>query len=81
MAFKDILLALTSYPDPTPASVVEDAVSIAATLGAHLAAVWSPVLEPSDASDLRFGEIIANGSQFKIQDLLSRNASNTAKVF
>ena len=39
MAFKDILLTLTSYPEPTPASVVEDAVSIAATLGAHLAAV------------------------------------------
>ena len=36
MAFKDILLTLTSYPDPTPVSVVEDAVSIAATLGAHL---------------------------------------------
>jgi nucleotide-binding universal stress UspA family protein len=39
MAFKDILLALTSYPEPTPVSVVEDAVSIAAALGAHLAAV------------------------------------------
>jgi hypothetical protein len=39
MAFKDILLTLTSYPDPTPASVAEDAVSIAATFGAHLAAV------------------------------------------
>ena len=39
MAFKDILLTLTSYPEPTPVSVVEDAVSIAATLGAHLAAV------------------------------------------
>ena len=39
MAFKDILLTLTSYPDPTPVSVVEDAVSIAATLGAHLSAV------------------------------------------
>ncbi len=39
MAFKDILLTLTSYPDPTPASVAEDAVAIAATLGAHLAAV------------------------------------------
>jgi nucleotide-binding universal stress UspA family protein len=39
MAFKDILLTLTSYPDPTPASVAEDAVSIAATLGAHLAAI------------------------------------------
>ena len=39
MAFKDILLTLTSYPDPTPVSVVEDAVSLAATLGAHLSAV------------------------------------------
>ena len=39
MAFKDILLTLTSYPEPTPVSVLEDAVSIAATIGAHLAAV------------------------------------------
>ena len=39
MAFKDILVTLTSYPDPTPVSVLDDAVSIAATLGAHLAAV------------------------------------------
>ncbi|MEA2345931.1 MAG: hypothetical protein QOF63_4100 [Thermoanaerobaculia bacterium] len=39
MAIKDILLTLTSYPEPTPASVLEDAVSIAAALGAHLAAV------------------------------------------
>lgn len=39
MAFKDILLTLTSYPEPAPDSVVEDAVSIATALGAHLAAV------------------------------------------
>ena len=39
MAFKDILLTLTSYPDPTPISVTEEAVAIAASLGAHLAAV------------------------------------------
>ena len=39
MAFKDILVTLTSYPEPTPVSVPEYAVSIAATLGAHLAAV------------------------------------------
>ena len=39
MAFRDILLTLTSYPDPTPVSVLDDAVSMAATLGAHLAAV------------------------------------------
>ena len=39
MAFKDILLTLTSYPDPTPVSVTGEAASIAASLGAHLAAV------------------------------------------
>ena len=30
--------------------------------GSHLAAVWAPALEPSDATDPRFGEIIANGA-------------------
>lgn len=39
MAFKDILLTLTSYPDPAPVAVTEEAVAIAASLGAHLAAV------------------------------------------
>lgn len=39
MAFKDVLLTLTSYPEPTPVSVVDDAVSIVAALGAHLAAI------------------------------------------
>jgi nucleotide-binding universal stress UspA family protein len=39
MAFKDILVALTSYPEPTPLSVVESAISVAAALGAHIAAL------------------------------------------
>ena len=39
MAFRDILLTLTSYPEPTPVSVVEEAVAVAATLGAHIAAL------------------------------------------
>ena len=39
MAIKDILLTLTSYPDPTPVSVIDQAVSAAAALGAHLAAI------------------------------------------
>ena len=42
--------------------------------GAHLVAVWAPALEPSDANDPRFGEIIGNGHQFKIKDLRWRNA-------
>jgi nucleotide-binding universal stress UspA family protein len=39
MAFNDILVTLTSYPEPTPATVVEEAVSVAAVLGAHIAAL------------------------------------------
>ena len=42
--------------------------------GDHLAAVWAPALKPSDATDPRFGEVIANGDQFKIKDLHFRNA-------
>lgn len=39
MAIRDILLALTSYPEPTPVSVVEDAISFASSLGCHVAAI------------------------------------------
>jgi hypothetical protein len=49
--------------------------------GAHLAAVWAPVLEPSDASDPRFGELIGNGRQFKIKDLHLRNAQQLPQIF
>lgn len=49
--------------------------------GDHLAAVWAPALEPSDASDPRFAEIIANGHQFKIKDLHFRNAQQYAQGF
>src|SRR6478672_9553210 len=47
--------------------------------GAHLAAVWAPALQPSDATDPRFGEIIANGPQFKIKVLGLRNAQQYGK--
>jgi nucleotide-binding universal stress UspA family protein len=39
MGYKDILVTLASYPEPTPISVLDGAVSIAAALGAHLAAL------------------------------------------
>lgn len=39
MAIKDILLTLTTYPEPTSAQVVEDAVTVAAALGSHIAAI------------------------------------------
>jgi nucleotide-binding universal stress UspA family protein len=39
MALNDLLLTLASYPDPTPVTVIEDAVSVASVLGAHIAAL------------------------------------------
>jgi len=39
MAIKDVLLALRTYPEPTPVQVVDDAVAMAALLGAHLSAI------------------------------------------
>ncbi|MBR1125821.1 universal stress protein [Bradyrhizobium lablabi] len=39
MAIKDILVALTSYPEPTQAISAANAVSVAAALGSHLAAL------------------------------------------
>jgi len=39
MAFKDILVMLTSYPDPTPVSAIDDVVAVAAALGAHVTAL------------------------------------------
>jgi hypothetical protein len=49
--------------------------------GTHLVAVWAPALEPSDAMDLRFRDLIANGDQFKIHDLSLRNAQHFGKGF
>ncbi len=39
MAIRDILLTLTSYPDPTPVSAIDRAVSLASILGAHVAGI------------------------------------------
>jgi nucleotide-binding universal stress UspA family protein len=39
VSYKDILLVLTTYPDPTPPAVVDDAVTIAASLDARLSAI------------------------------------------
>lgn len=39
MAIKDILLTLTTYPDPTPVSAVDEAVVFTAALGARISAI------------------------------------------
>ncbi len=39
MAFKDLLLALTTYPEPTDVSALDDAVAVAVALGARISAI------------------------------------------
>ena len=41
--------------------------------GLHLLAFWAPILEPTDASDERLGQIIAEGEEFSIKELTERN--------
>lgn len=41
--------------------------------GLHLLAFWAPVLEPTDASDERLAQIIAEGDEFNIKELTERN--------
>ena len=39
MPFKDVLVALATYPEPTPVSAVDDAVALAVALGARISAI------------------------------------------
>lgn len=78
MAVKDILLTLTSYPDPTPVAVIDRAVSLASLLGAHIAAISCEVHVQVPGSFLsgpgNLGAIVANEahkSRKNAQDLLA----------
>lgn len=78
MAIKDVLLTLTSYPDPTPVVVIDRAVSLASLLGAHIAAVSCEVHVQVPGSFLsgpgNLGAIVANEahkSRKNAQDLLA----------
>jgi nucleotide-binding universal stress UspA family protein len=39
MSFKDVLIALRTYPEPTPVSAIDDAVDLVAALGAKVSAI------------------------------------------
>jgi nucleotide-binding universal stress UspA family protein len=52
MSFKDLLIALTTYPQPTPVSAVDDAVDLAAALGAKVSAIACEVKISAPGSPL-----------------------------
>jgi nucleotide-binding universal stress UspA family protein len=52
MSFKDVLVALTTYPEPTPVSAVEDAIDVAAALAAKISAIACEVKISAPGSPL-----------------------------
>lgn len=52
MAFKDALLQVSSYPEPTPAAVIEQAVGFAEALGASISALTFRIEIPSTSNVL-----------------------------
>jgi nucleotide-binding universal stress UspA family protein len=52
MSFKDVLIALTTYPEPTPVSAVDDAIDLAAALGAKVSAIACDVKISAPGSPL-----------------------------
>jgi nucleotide-binding universal stress UspA family protein len=57
MAIKDILLTFSTYPEPTPASVVDDAIALALMLEAHIAAISCEAHVEVPGTFLSFGMV------------------------
>jgi nucleotide-binding universal stress UspA family protein len=52
MSLKDVLVALTTYPEPTPVSAIDDAISISVAIGARISAIACEVKIPVPGSIL-----------------------------
>ena len=57
MTIKDILLTFTSYPDPTPVTVIGDAIALASVLDAHVAAISCEAHVEVPGTFLSFGMV------------------------
>ena len=77
MSFKDVLIALTTYPQPTPPSAVDDAVDLAAALGAKVSAIACEVKinVPGSLLDRRFLNVPA-----MISAELKKSATNAQQL-
>jgi nucleotide-binding universal stress UspA family protein len=77
MAFKDVLIALTTYPEPTPVSAVDDAVDIAAALGAKISAIACEVKIRAPGSPL--GKYLLNIPAI-LSDQAKKSATNAQQL-
>lgn len=86
MAIRDVLLTLTSYPEPTPVSVIDRAVSLISPFAAHIAAISCEVHVQIPGTFMsgvgNVGSIVASEahkSRKNAQDLLASVEAATTK--
>ncbi|MDO9337237.1 MAG: universal stress protein [Caulobacter sp.] len=87
MSYKDILLHLDSYPDPTPMDVVDEAMRICAALGEGVTAAAFPVRIPLKSNFLpdrliglaRLAEAEESRSAENVAQLLARFRAEAAR--
>lgn len=81
MAFKDTLLQLSSYPEPTPVAAIEQAVGFAAALGARISALTFNMEIPSPRNVLANALLDIPGMVAAERQKSMANARNLVSVF
>lgn len=81
MAFKDVLLQISSYPDPTPVVAIEQAVGFTAALGAHISALTFNIEIPSTKNVLANALLDVPGMAAAAQQKSVVNARSLVDVF
>ena len=81
MAFKDVLLQVSSYPEPTPDAAIEQAVSFAEALGAHISALTFNIEIPSTSNVLANALLDLHGMVAAERQKSVANARNLVSVF
>lgn len=81
MAFKDVLLQLSSYPEPTSVAAIEQAVGFAAALGARISALTFNIEIPSPSNVLANALLDIPGMVAAERQKSVANARNLVSVF
>ena len=81
MAYKDLLLALASYPEPTPVAAIDQAVGIAGLLGARISAVTFELQIPKPVSFYTDAFLDISGMISEAQQKSLANAQGLVSAF
>lgn len=81
MAFKDVLLQIGSYPEPTPVAAIEQAVGISAALGAHISALTFDIEIPGSKNVLANALLDVPGMVAAARQKSVANARSLVGVF